>query len=229
MPYAKSVYRKDFEARVRDLLNEAKNAQRLPHERAVIRDMVFQCAIFQTSAALEVYIKLLIEGWVFALKTQNKSTDLPVLPRGFLIASRFRKHFDHFAYTGDESQILKSISREYHAWPIFDSDFPLPPYFDGKLFHERTAYPSFKNLKRLFLRVGIDNFQSQMDRLLRSDVETLVENFQSIRTALAHSSPPSLTLLDVRNNLTDMERLVRCIDRVFFRHVARHGGVVCWT
>lgn len=229
MPYAKSVYRRDFETRVRDLLNEARNAQRLPPERGAIRDMVFQCAIFQTSAALEVYIKLLIEGWVFALKTQNKSADLPDLPRGFLITSRLRKHFDQFAYTGDEAQILRSIPREYQAWPIFDPNFLFPPYFDGKLFHEKTAYPSFKNLKRLFLRVGIDNFQAQMNRLLKSDVETLVENFQSIRTALAHSSPPALTLLDVKNNLADMDRLVRCIDRVFFRHVARHGGVVCWT
>jgi hypothetical protein len=229
MPYVKSVYRKDFESRTSTLTKEAISAQRLPKECSAIKDMVFQCAIFQTSAALEVYLKLLIEGWAFALKIKNKGSDLPELPRGFLVSTRLQKHFARYVFSGDEAQLLKNVPREYLAWPVFDVSFPLPAYFDGKLFHDKTAYPSFRNLKRLFFRVGIDKFQSEMDRLLRGDVETLVENFQSIRTALAHSAPPALTLADIKKNIRDIERLVRCIDRVFFRHVAKHGGVACWT
>jgi hypothetical protein len=229
MPYFRSIHRKDFESRTSALIKEAIKAHRLPKHYAEIRDMVFQCAIFQTSAALEVYLKLLIEGWAFALKTKNKGSDLPNLPRGFLFSSRLQKHFAHYAFTGNEAELLKNIPREYLAWPVFDATFPLPPYFDGKQLHDKTAYPSFRNLKRLFFRVGIDKFQSEMDRLLRGDVETLVDNFQSVRTALAHSAPPALTLADIKKNLRDMERLVRCIDRIFFRHVSKHGGPVCWT
>lgn len=228
MPYTRSAHRRDFESRTITLVNESVNAHRLPRECAAIRSMVFQCAIFQTSAALEVYLKLLVEGWIFALKTQNKGSNLPDLPRGFLLSNRFQRHFSNYLFTGDEAVLLKNIPREYLAWPIFDINFPLPHYFDGKMLHDKTAYPSFRNLKRLFFRVGVSDFEAQMNRLLRGDTEVLVESFQSYRTALAHSAPPDLTLADVKRNIRDIERLVRCIDRVFYRHVARHGGSSCW-
>ncbi|MGJ5150985.1 HEPN domain-containing protein [Bradyrhizobium sp. HKCCYLR1023] len=228
MPYSRSSSRKSFESRIGALLAEANTAQKLSKSHPGIRDMVFQCAIFQTSAALEEYLKLLIEGWAFSLKQHNLNKSLPDLPRGFLVSRRLQRHFAQFAYTGDEAQLLKSIPKEYQAWPIFDDRAPLPAYFDGKLLHEKSAYPSFKNLKRLFFRVGIDQFEAKMNRLINGDMETLVEGFQSIRTALAHSAPPALTILDVKKNLRDITKLVSAIDRLFYKHVVENGGSSCW-
>ena len=119
MPYSRSSSRKSFEGRVEALLEEANRAQKLSKSYPGIRDMVFQCAIFQTSAALEEYLKLLIEGWAFSLKQQNQGNLLPDLPKGFLVSRRLQKHFAQFAYTGDEAQLLKSIPREYQALKYF--------------------------------------------------------------------------------------------------------------
>ncbi len=194
-----------------------------------MRDMIFQCAIFQTSAALETYLKLLIEGWAQSLKQQNKGDLLPLATRGFLAARRFQPHFDRFGFYKNESELIASIPRDHAAWPVLNSDPSLPHFFDGKMIHANSAYPSIKNIIKLLNRVGIDNPKSSLDRLLRGDVETLVEGFQSIRTALAHSSPPSITFRDVQNLLADIQRLVSAIDRLFYRQVVRHGGISCWT
>ena len=64
MAYSRSVYRKDFEERLLFLRHEVVKASKLPVMYHNLRDMAFQCAIFQTSAALESYLKLILESWV---------------------------------------------------------------------------------------------------------------------------------------------------------------------
>lgn len=229
MPYKRSVFRKDYEIRIRSLLEECNKASKLGSELNDLRDMVFQCAIFQTSAAVETYLRLIIEGWAQALKSQNRGESLPNTARGFLAARRFQKHFEKFAYTNDEAALIVAIPKEHHDWPILNSQPALPHFFDGKLLHVEATYPSFKNVKRVLVRIGVQGPESALSQLLKRDVETLIEGFQSVRTALAHASPPSITLTDVKKLLSDMRALVAAIDRILFRHVISNGGTSCWT
>jgi hypothetical protein len=229
MPYRKSVFRSDYELRVRDLLRECKKASHLDKGFDALRDMVFQCAIFQTSAAIETYLRLVIEGWAQALKMQKKGQHLPEPARGFLAARRFQKHFERFALTNDEAALIVAIPKEHQAWPILNPEPALPAFFDGKLLYAESAYPSFKNLKRVLNRIGIKNPEAALSATLRRDVETLIEGFQSVRTALAHASPPAVTLDDIKGLLSDMTALVAAVDRILYRHVAAHGGATCWT
>jgi hypothetical protein len=57
----------------------------------------------------------------------------------------------------------------------------------------------------------------------------MIEGFQSVRTALAHSSPPAITFKDVTERIEEMRVLVGGIDRLFFSHVVKNGGVSCWN
>jgi hypothetical protein len=59
-------------------------------------------------------------------------------------------------------------------------------------------------------------------------MSSLIDAFQSLRTALAHSLPPSITISDVEARLADAKALVGAIDRIFHGHVMSHGSSDCW-
>jgi hypothetical protein len=228
MRYSKSVYQKDFDVRLNHLLAQSRTANKLPVGLHEIRDLTFQCVVFLTSAALETYVRLIVESWVQALKLEASSGILPERTRGFIAVARFRRYFERFAYTGDESEVVSSIVNEHQKWPMLTAQSQMPNFFDGKMLHKDVSYPSQGNLKKLFGRLGIENFESQLSALLKRDVDVMIEGFQSVRTALAHAAPPALTIQDVRTLLVDMKKLVAAIDRVFFRHVLIFGGARCW-
>jgi hypothetical protein len=191
--------------------------------------MIYQCAVFQTCAALESYLKLLIESWAQALRVQGLHGRLPENTRGFLAAKRFERHFSKYAYAGEEHLLSISIASEYKNWPVLEANSMLPHYFNGAMLHDETAYPTLRNIKRLFARVGLTSIEVELCRLLRRDVDSLLEGFQSVRTAIAHSAPPDLTISDVRRLIDDIISLVGAIDRAFFSHVMKHGGLSCWN
>lgn len=229
MAYRRSTHRLDYEARSKALLINCRKAERLqPKDRDVV-EMVYQCAIFQTCAALETYLKLLIEGWAQEIRVRSLHACLPDKTRGFLAAKRFQPHFNRYAFAREETALSSAIANEHKTWPVLDSNSALPHYFSGALLHSETAYPTLKNIKRLFARVGVENIEHLISIQLGRDVDSMIEGFQSVRTALAHSAPPDVTMEDVRRLMSDISNLVQAIDRIFFKHVVRHGGRVCWN
>ncbi len=189
--------------------------------------MTFQCAIFQTSAALESYLKLIIESWFQQLKTNKLGSVLPSTVRGRIAADRLVPQFESYIASRDEGAIYTYLGGQIDLWSVMVGGAEIPPYLTGKHLHDGRAYPSNKNLKRLFLRLGIPSVHGEIAKLLKRDVDAMIEGFQSVRTAIAHSAPPSITIKDVKRLLHDMKSLVRAIDRVFFRHVVQHGGIGC--
>ncbi len=228
MPYVRSQHRIDFNSRVDFLLKKARRAQRLRASDSDIRDMVFQCAIFQTSAAIESYIRLLLETWVQKMKALNKGAVTPASSRAYLALRRLDGLFASYRVSGDEKALSAALMGETDLWSFMTGADILPPFFSGQTFHEGASYPSNRNIRRLFGRVGIDNIHALLGRNLSRDVELLIESFQSVRTALAHAAPPAITIADVEARLKDIKALVGAIDRVFFGHVMRHGGYHCW-
>ncbi|RYZ65603.1 MAG: hypothetical protein EOP09_13995, partial [Proteobacteria bacterium] len=111
--------------------------------------------------------------------------------------------FNKYAYTNDERALYSHIEGEVELWPMMSGAAALPGYFEGKALHDGSSYPSGKNLKKVFARVGIDNMLDRISSNLGRDAEVLIEGFQSVRTALAHSSPPALTVADVEALLED--------------------------
>lgn len=229
MPYKRSIYRAEFDTRIDFLLKKCRRASRLRSADSDIRDMVFQCAILQTSAAIETYLKLLIEKWAQNVRTHLTTDKLPVEAKLFLVSKKLGPHFSTFNVNGEESKLIASLSKEDNfLWSLLIGSSPVPPLFEGRSIYNAATYPSYKNIKKLFARLGIQGIDHLISKNLRRDTETLIGNFQSIRTALAHSSPPAITVLDVENRLSDMRSLVGAIDRIFHGHVVKHGGTACW-
>jgi hypothetical protein len=228
LTYSRSVYRKDFEIRLSLLKSEARKASKLPKNHQDIRDMVYQCAIFQTSAAIESYLKLIIESWFQEIKIRSLGASIPDNVRGHLAVKKFGGAFEKYMATRDEANIVGTLGSEKKFWSVMMGAADIPHYIKGADLHDGTAYPSYKNIQKLFSRLGVSNIHGQIAAILKRDVETMIESFQSIRTALAHAAPPNITLDDVRNRLSDMADLVRALDRIFYRLINAHGGTTCW-
>jgi hypothetical protein len=228
MAYSRSVYRKDFETRLSALKTEARKANRFPATHHDIRDMVFQCAIFQTSAAIESYLKLIVESWFQEIKNRSLGGALPDNVRGHLALRKFGGAFERYVATRDEVAIAATLGGEKAFWPVMTGAAALPTYIKGADVHDGAAYPSYRKIHKLFCRFGVPNIHDRIASILRRDVETMIESFQSIRTALAHAAPPVITIADVRDRLTDMADLVRALDRIFHQLINSHGGPVCW-
>jgi|SRR5271166_1019044 len=229
MSYCRSVYRNEFDTQAADLLHKAKLAERLGKSYPTIRDSVFQCAVLLLVAALETYLKLLVEAWVQKLKSKNFGTKTPDHARAFIAAKKLDRAFALYHYDGNEKALYTSLMAESSLWPFLAGTPQLPAFFNGKALHDGAAYPTSKNIKKLFARLGVQDMIARLSRNLSRDVEVLIDSLQSIRTALAHSSPPPLTLSDVERHLTDCKALVGSIDRIFWAHVKAHGGSDCWT
>jgi hypothetical protein len=190
--------------------------------------MVFQCAVFQTSAALESYLKLIVESWFQELKTRSLGAAIPDNTRGHFALRQFAGVFERFVATRDEVPIAATLGSERAFWPIMTGADAVPAFIKGADVHDGTAYPSYKNLQKLFTRLGLPKIQNRIAAILGRDVEVMIENFQSIRTALAHAAPPTITINDVRSRLADMAALVRALDRILYGHILTHGGADCW-
>ncbi|WP_457586654.1 HEPN domain-containing protein [Ensifer canadensis] len=228
MAYKPSQHLVNFEARTKQLSANCQAANKFSQTQRDLRDMIFQCAIFQTCAALETYLKLLVESWIQDLRRNSLENSLPNVSRGYLAAKKFEKHFTKFAFSGHELSLVEGIVKEHEQWPVLNAGNQFPHYFDGAVLHSETTYPTLKNIKRLFSRLGIATVEAALAKRLKRDVDAMIEGFQGVRTALAHSAPPDLTLPDVKRLVKDMKDLARAIDRIFYSHVLRHGGAACW-
>ncbi|WP_155831196.1 hypothetical protein [Hyphomicrobium sp. 802] len=211
------------------LIKKARRAQRLRASDSDIRDLVFQSSVFRTGAAVETYIRLLIESWAQEVKNKARGHLTPGECRAFIVSKRLQDKFSRYAFNGDEKELYMALRAETDIVVLLGGNANLPAAFDGKVLHQGAAYPSNKNIKKLFARVGIDNILGRISANLSRDAEVLIESFQSVRTALAHAAPPTVTIGDVEKLLGDSKALVGSIDRIFYKHVAAHGGRDCWT
>lgn len=229
MAYKRSAHRIEFDRRVEELLVRSRSANRgkskLP---AAVRDMVFQCAVFQASAAFESYLKLLLESWSQRIRASGRVNAIPLDSRAFLAAKNVETAFAQYTINKDEKRLIEHLKLQNELWPFVSGSGPLHPAFKGEKLYDGVSYPSEKNLIKLFNRLGITNLIGQLNRILKRDVSLLIEGYQSVRTALAHSNPPDITIEDVSRLLGDLKALARALDRTFYNHVRLHSGLECW-
>jgi hypothetical protein len=181
------------------------------------------------SAAMETYVKLVLESWAFRLKTNGKSAaEVPSRVRAHTVATRVSSYFSRFSYTGDERELNRALESDTDLWRFLCGLDAVPASFGSEILLRDSKYPSIRNLKRLFARIGIDNIFDRLGSVCKMDAELKIESFQSVRTALAHEAPPNVTLTDVRSYGSDMITIVGGIDRIVCQHLSKISGSDCW-
>jgi hypothetical protein len=231
MPYARSRARKIFEDRVIELRSSAKLAsikkRKFPEE---LKDLVYHAAILQTSAAIEEYVKQVIEDYQHRLITDSKKIkDLPQLTRAFILFSSTKNIHSSYLATNDEKKAIDKIDLNS---PMFHSLF-----HDQEISHNTglknllngKKYPSPDNWETLFYRFGIVKIFSKMDANIKKPSKWMLTSFNDIRNSLAHEEPPDLTLGDINLHLNNMLDFVRGADKVIHKHICKVSGNSTWV
>lgn len=231
MPYVKSISRKEFDKTVDDFLLQIKTASlrknRIPSD---IIQCVFRNSIFQSSAALEEYIRSVLEDWIHLMHIRNKS--LANVPKELIMlaAGNMQKQaFQNYLLTNDESKFITALSSLNDFEKFFVNSGPVKDVIHQTAHIRDRKYPSKKNISTLFKRFGINDIFKAIQIKGRKDYLSILESFSDIRTEIAHQHPtPNLSLPDLQKVLCDIKLFVAIIDKVLYKHVVRTSGQDCW-
>ena len=92
-----------------------------------------------------------------------------------------------------------------------------------------NKYPSVKNLKILYIRIGINDIFNEVARRGQKDYKSQLESFLSIREAIAHQEAPVMTFQDVERHLDNLIDFINKIDRVVYSHITKISGEGYWS
>lgn len=226
--YRCSTARNDALARLHRLRLGSKEASRkyIPPE---VKKLAFQSAIFQASAALEDYLKGIFDHWVFELKRQSKSIhNIPSRARFSYFGREFKNAFSRYSHVGDEKAFAKKLQKKSAFFEFVVGENTVPAYLSGEFAYKDKKYPSPKNINALYTRIGCDNVFALLSREMKTDAEMKLQAFTDIRTALAHGTPPDITLADVRRNLDDVATIIRALDKINHKEFSKDFGGGVW-
>jgi hypothetical protein len=230
MPYSKSLARRDFEVGANDLKKLAKNVsyKNSPltyHQKLLI----FQSSVFLLSARIEEYSKTLIEGLIY--NYQSKSALMSELPENLktkaIIDSQLT-HYKNFSYNSDERKLLERVSCRNPYYEILNPTKPLSPAISSRNILASNKYPSVKNLKILYHRIGIDDIFIEISKRGKKDYKSYLESFLSVREAIAHQVAPTLTNQDVERHISNLSEIIKFIDRTVYSHISKISGSNYW-
>lgn len=230
MSYCRSSARIAFDDRVSQLKKSAKNVSSYSGViDGPVRDLVFHAAILETSAAIEEYIKELLEDYDYKLRSGGvKLSLLPGEMKTYLLLREIRPHFENYILSRDERKALRKMGVDSGLFGVLDRSAPFNGRLKTAFVLEEKKYPSPKNWVGLFFRIGVRDIFSELGCEIQRNAKDMLQSFNDVRTALAHGQPPPMTYSDVERNLDDMMLLVRGVDRVLFRHFSRHSGRDTW-
>jgi hypothetical protein len=228
MPYSISLARQQFSVELALMLSTCKSASlKRSGFSNYAKEMLYQAAIFKASAFLEEYLKGVIDDWIFLIISNNyKCQNLPENMKWFFVTNSLESGYKSYFYQPNELILINSSKRNPHFSLLSSGDIPKKLLNTDKITNKK--YPSVKNIRSLFIRIGIENIFSLIDRKLRTNSSLQLESFLSIREAIAHQAPPSLTYNDIKKYLDDLKVFVGVIDRVLYSHVLRYTGNNCW-
>lgn len=229
MPYQRSQANKDFDARVNDLRRAVVGHGKQKPIDSDVSALLRQAVMFQLCAAVEVYLEELFRNWMFlSVNAGLKSTNLPGAMRSYFLIAYQRAVFKNHLYDGDDEKAIKNLPWGHKVFHLSQDDRLLNELVVADRLLEGKDYPSSRNLKSLFKRVGISNIFDLVNAQAKSNVSLAYESFLDVRRAIAHSAPPALTSVDVKRHSQTVVRLVAALDRIVWRHVLKHTGAATW-
>lgn len=215
-----------------DRLRELKagaNAASVKSVPRSVRDMTYQSAIFQASSTLEEYIKQIFDHWIFELK-KNKlyGKNIPEQARLSYLGREMRDMFHDTKSTESEQIFAKRLGNRLDLIEFVIGESTIPPYIDGSFAYKDKKYPSPKNIRVLYSRIGCDNVFNKLSMKMKSNAELKLQAFNDLRTSIAHGNPTSITLIDVRRNLDDVALFIKHLDRISHMEFSKEFGGGVW-
>lgn len=226
--YRCSQSRLEALARLKDLRSGAISASRkgIPIN---VRDMTYQSAIFQASATFEEYLKQVFDHWLFESRQRSHaSSHLPSRVRYAYLGREFSKFFSRFQHEGDEKVLAEKIESKVEIIEFAVGRALIPNHITGSLAYHESKYPSPKNIRKIYSRIGVDNIFGLLSQKMQTDAELRLQSFNDIRTAIAHGFPPGLTIEDVKRSLDDITMFIGALDRLNHSHFSKYFGGGVW-
>lgn len=231
MPYTKSQARIDFETGTKSLKQVAKkvsyNSSPLKYEQKLL---IFQSTMFLMSAKIEEYTKVLIEKIIFNYRSKNAlMSEIPENIRTKVLIDNQLVHYKNFNHNSDERKLLDKINCSKSYYEILNPSNRFSNSINSKNVLATNKYPSIKNFKILYFRIGINDIFNEIAIRGRKDYKSQLESFLSIREAIAHQEAPVLTFQDVERHLDNLIDLINKIDRVVYSHIIKISGENYWN
>ncbi|MFL9898531.1 HEPN domain-containing protein [Paraburkholderia fungorum] len=233
MAYKKSRSRVELDNALKDI----KSRLKLVENKLInpfIREYVIAASIFLAHAEIENFIEDIISSFASGVQASvQKGSALPGYLQShlFLTKSNSVKIYSGFIAQNSEKELLKGFSAAIKgiAGNMVDDSRNISP-FTGQDIYGKLKYPSQDNLKKIFIRLGVENLFDELSRILRKDSKAMLESLGSLRTQLAHTGTlPGVSCRDVRDRLDDAGRFVGALDRVVYSITTQQLGSNIWA
>jgi hypothetical protein len=190
--------------------------------------LLLEAAIFKASALLEEYLSSVISDWLSAAMNQGQqSGSLPEELRWFVVSNAHRSEYEKYLNSRDETVLIRSLIAKQQNRLLSNAESLTGLIVPNSIIGDRK-YPSPRNLKRLFYRLGVPNIFNRVDKRAHRAFEPILQSFLDIREAIAHQAPPALTLVDVENHFGNLQSFVSALDKEFCSFVCSKHGSNCW-
>ncbi|MBE4948140.1 HEPN domain-containing protein [Chryseobacterium culicis] len=231
MPYIRSRARNDFENECSKLFKLAKKvsykSSPLTYDHV---QLVNQSCIFLLSARFEDYTKNLIEDLIYKYKTRGATlSNIPRNIRTKVLLDKQVNFYRSYYNSSNEKDIIKNISIDKPYYDLIDDTCLFTTQVQSSNIIGTNKYPSIKNLKILFYRLGIDDIITKLHAKARKDITTSIESFLSLRESIAHQGAPTITFNDVKRHFDNINETINHLDRIVYSHIRKESGETFWN
>lgn len=230
MPYSKSTARKDFELETVKLKKLAKKisfkSSSLSYE---YKQLVYQSCIFLLCARIEDYTKKLIENILYNYRHQGALlSHLPENIRTKALIDTQKPHFKNYYNQSDEKKLIENLRISNNCYDILNDKQLYTNQIKPHHIIGTNKYPSVKNLKILYNRLGIEDIIKQININSQKDLKTSFESFLSLRESIAHQSTNSITFEDIDRHFQNVLNYINHIDRIIYKHICKTSKSTYW-
>lgn len=230
MPYSKSRSRVNFENNQKKLANLAKKASYknsgYSYEHTLL---INQSVIFLLCASIEEYIKNFFEDLFYEYKSQSAELcEIPKNSRALCLLENNMQIYRRHQFNGDEAKAIRDLQVDSNNFAVINDNKIFENELSASIITNNKKYPSKKNLKVLYNRIGINNIFHEINKRGKKDYTSQLESFLNIREAISHQAPPTLTISDVERHFNNIKDIINQIDRSCHTHILNISKADYW-
>lgn len=232
MIYKPSKALEAFDSDIQPILNRLGSLKNQQHIISEYKDDILFSSIFLSHAYFENYIDDIFSSYTKSF-VNFKLIDLPDYLKAFYFYKAIPEKVHKFAvgFESEETTLATLQSTLKSTNQLLNLHTTLPAYaLRGDFLYERKKYPSVDNLNIIYRRIGIKKIFHEVSKELRSDAQSYLESLSSLRTTLAHNGElVGISFDDVISRLEKFINFVKCLDKVFHKHILNEMGRDFWS